>query len=380
MLRVVLNNVVVLSLLAIPIANNVTTSRISMLALVAVLFYLVLTTNKIKINNIVLLVPMVYLVLMVSLFAQLTSDQVFIFQFFSSLSLAILLFFISDLPGSSATYTPAVVVLFVSGFLYFPIMMYGPFLGVNRYDILIWQQDTSFFFGINRYLLALYVVNAILLFSSGVNPVIKNGFLLFYLAEAVFLGSRTHLLLSASAALLVLAQELRKGGYRHFAVMSLVAIMIYFSSEIYAVLEVNVIRRVMAGIASFDTSPRGIILNEFLECAKTSNVLYGNEIMQCVNRKVSDLDNTFLFVMASGGLLTLCLFSVMLFLLGFFIAKSKVTLAAKFYLMLSFMFLLSVDVMVSKTALFFPVVIYLLTNGEEKSSRNTLPPVLGARK
>lgn len=350
---------IILSFMAVPVASGMTTARLSVLILAVKLFHIAVTEKIVRYDKYLTVAILSYVLVVASIFPQLVEDVTLVLQFITAVSAGLVLMLARPNEPTPRGVILALAVLFTCGLFYFRTMMVGPFTGSSRLDVLLWQTETGLFFGINRYLLALFVVNAVVVFSGMGNTLLRRVFPVFYLAETILLGSKTHFFLALLVVLFQLTKELstRRSGWLFIAGAALMALFKY--ERIVGLFEQNILRRVVNSIGSFGDTPRGYIFSVFSDCLQRVSGLIGDGVMECASERVRDLDNTFFFVVASGGFVSLLLFlafiAIQLYLLGI----SKISVPGKIYLALGFLLLLNVDVLISKAFIFFPALLYV---------------------
>jgi hypothetical protein len=352
-------NLALLSFLGIPVIAGMTTNRLS-LVIVLILLATLLHKLRMKYDPRLVWIVIIYYLFILSLYAELSVDLILALQFVTAAASLIFLLFLRNYIGQLNSFSLAIILVFILGLVFFNEMMLGPVIGMSRLDVLYWQRETGFFFGINKYLLALFMINAVLLFSNNEHHLLNKIFPLVYFCAALFLGSKTHLILSL-LSLVVLFKKHARLNIKSAALIALLVVGMVLGFEVLLELfEKNFSHRFSNIILRFDETPRGIILSAFLSCLSESEFLYGNQIQECIKNEVSDFDNSFFFVIASGGLVSLILFLILISLVLFVFQKSNIPTSSRIYMMFSYLTLLSVDVLVAKSFLFFPLLVYLL--------------------
>jgi len=218
--------------------------------------------------------------------------------------------------------------------------------------------------------LAIFTVFAVAIAAQGGKAPVVRLLSIFYFTEAVLLGSRAHFLLSLLAVLIVLGAGIRSRmlGALLLAIPAIAAYQ--YRDAIALAMSSGVLDRLAQSTSNPDASPRGIIFRAFWRCSAETDALIGNDVRRCVEHLgVRDFDNTFLFAIGGGGILSALVLLALIAVMARLILTSRIEAVWKGYLLAGYLLLLNVDVLVTKAVFFLPVVVHFMSNASRSHLR-----------
>lgn len=131
-----------------------------------------------------------YLILFFLSIFEFQYDYALFMQFATTIAFGLLAVLMGRGASTNASlYLVGFTLFFILALFNFKEMAFAFALGVPRIDILSWQRDTNFMFGINRYLLALFVLVCTGLVAINKKKFFIYAIVIFYLVSAVYLGA-----------------------------------------------------------------------------------------------------------------------------------------------------------------------------------------------
>ena len=236
------------------------------------------------------------------------------------------------------------------------------------------QAATNYNFGLNRYLQALNGLCIIAIILNHKKVSINLFLIIIYTIISVSSGSRLHIALSILVILTHVVSNTKKGIYsKHllyqiYIVLTLIFFLFLFSESIFELFVQNIER---FKILFSSDELRIQILHRFQQCI--SNIsLIGSDGLRCIHKNgitVGDLDNTFLYAFASGGIVGGITFLIFL-TIQVWILKDKLMKNELFVLFVSYFGILLGDTYAFRGYLFYPYLVYLLKINNGIDDRN----------
>jgi hypothetical protein len=350
----------------IPVASGLSTLRvIPILAFLAVAVFMLRKNSPVDIN--LLIFGLLYLLLVVLSVEAITMDENYRLMYVSTLIVAFALPVIRFRDLNNQVLMATTLMFFTLVLLNAGVLLTSAFSGGTRLDVLVWQKETAFVYGINKFLTGLFAIS-VLFAISDVKRLYKFLIVFLYVVLSVFYGSRSHSLL-ATVLFVLNATDVRRdchGRYVNrmvkgaFIVIAAAFLLAYF-------IDYNVVlERASNLFLNFTSSNRWPVFEVFVKCLSENPQLFGADILLCTQEVTYDLDNTFAFVMASSGFAGFAVFSLLLLWSLYLLYKSRLGAKWVAYIFFSMLVILNVDILVYRPVILLPLFVYMVRDGAYK--------------
>lgn len=305
-----------------------------------------------------------YLILFFLSIFEFQYDYALFMQFATTIAFGLLAVLMGRGASTNASlYLVGFTLFFILALFNFKEMAFAFALGVPRIDILSWQRDTNFMFGINRYLLALFVLVCTGLVAINKKKFFIYAIVIFYLVSAVYLGSRGHSLISTAFLLyFIISANIDNGVGRFiylFSVAAATQAVFHFIIKDEQMMGLIELYERFESLVVNDDGPRNIILKSVLNCMKNGEVsVIGNALSVCANSDgVQDYDNTLLAVISYSGIMGGIVFAVFLAWSLVIMYKLNTPKSLNVIMAISFVVVLSMDVLLARPVIFLPLML-----------------------
>lgn len=252
-------------------------------------------------------------------------------------------------------YAPAALFIATIVFFILPSLSHAINSGIDIRISLLNQQLESGFYFINQSL-------AFMLFLCSMAIMTKAKWtrllVIAYFAFALVFASRTHMILSITAALFVMNRINIKTLAILAVAYALIQINANLSTELNANnLAIDVFDRYASLVDGEDT--RSYIFKQALHCANSYNLI-GSEGLNCLkNKGVIDPDNTLIYIIAQAGYVPLLLF-IAYVLYAHIILYKILGHTKSLYITISYSAMISTNVFIDSPLIYYPLIIYSL--------------------
>ena len=349
--------IILLLISPVPITGGISTFWLSPILIVISFAYLY---KKQTLNKHVLFVAYLYLLLIV-----LSVDSFHLHRYYSLMYLLTIpiLIGLAAVGSKKVNYYVLFIVLIIFLFLV-SLNSDGLFIHYfssdGRLAVLKYQKEVGYVYGINKFLAGVFVL-CLLFALSDVGAKYKIALCCLYFLFVVFVASRSHFILSLLMLVLVFLDSINFSRLRVTEMIKILLLIFSLFSILYFVdLEV-VTNRAYRLFFDFESSNRFFSFDIFFKCANSTQVFYGSDLLECTLTKLSDLDNTFMYVMGSAGFVGFVVFMAIMVWYVVLMYNSRVKVWWKAYVMLSFVILLSIDILIYRPIFFLPLFVYLFT-------------------
>lgn len=349
----------------VPITNGVSTLRIIPLLVILAVPIFILRKNLLLDKNI-LIFNALYLFLVALSFEAMTLDVNYRLMYLSTLIVSFTLPLIKVRELNGNILIGAALIFFTLVLFNADILLTSAFTGGSRIDVLEWQKESAFIYGINKFMMGLFTI-CVLFLISDIKRLYKFLVAFLYLFLAVFYGSRSHSLI---AVILLLTNEIGAIGgnikiYKNKLIKSGFVIVVSALVIGYLVDYNVVLERTTNLVSNFSASNRWRTYEIFISCMSEYIQGVGVDVLLCTREVTYDLDNSFAFVAASSGIVGLAVFSLLLIWSLVLLYKSGLNAKWVASIYFSMLIILNVDILVYRPVILLPIFIYMLRGGNE---------------